>query len=59
VRAAGHEVHGAVPQRVHGVERGQQLDVGVEAFLTVETELLGGERGKVRVRHQVRRRDLH
>ena len=47
VRAAGHEVYGAVPQRVHGVERGQELDVGVEPFLAIQPELLGGERREV------------
>jgi hypothetical protein len=46
VRAAGDEVHGAVAQRVHRVERGQELDVRVEPFLAVQTELLGGERRK-------------
>ncbi len=58
VGAAGHEIDRAVAQRVHRVERRQELDVGVEAFLAIEAELLGRQGGKVRVRHEVGRRDL-
>jgi len=54
--AAGHEVHRAVPERVDGVQRRQELDVRVEPLGTIEAELLGGERGEVRVRDQIRPR---
>ncbi len=57
VSAAGHEIHAAIPQRVHRVERRQQLDVRVEALLAEDAKLLRGKRRKIGVRHQVGRRD--
>jgi hypothetical protein len=59
VRAAGHEVHLTLPERVHCVQRRQELDVGIEPFVAIEAELLGGEGREIRVRHQVGRRDPH
>src|SRR5207244_116453 len=60
MRRASDEVEGAVAQRLHGLRHGkQELERRVESLGPEETELHRGDRGKIRIRDQIRNRDSH
>lgn len=57
--AGDHGVRAAVAERLRRPEQGEELHVGVEAFGSVEAQLLGRQRGEACVAHEVDRRDAH